>query len=73
MKTTNMSSAGSTQKAVERDLVDNRVVVSKLDAEPQFSRKVWGLLSLEIWQQQFHDKASEFRARLDEPANREAA
>ncbi len=63
----------STHKAVERDLVDNRVVVSKLDAEPQFSRKVWGLLSLEIWQQQFHDKAAEFRARLDEPASREAA
>ncbi len=30
---------------------------SKLDAEPQFGRKIWGLLSLELWQQEFHDRA----------------
>jgi len=26
----------------------------------RFSRKVWGLLSLELWQQRFHDRAGEF-------------
>ena len=27
----------------------------------QFSRKIWGLLSLELWQQQFHDRAAHYR------------
>ncbi|EKD28645.1 MAG: hypothetical protein ACD_79C00252G0010 [uncultured bacterium] len=29
-------------------------------SEPQFSRKIWGLLSLELWQQEFHDKPKPF-------------
>jgi len=29
-----------------------------------FSRKMWGFLSYEIWQQQFHDKAGEYRKML---------
>jgi len=32
-----------------------------IDSEGQFTRKVWGLLSLEIWQQEFHDKSYEFK------------
>lgn len=28
----------------------------------RFSRKTWALLSLELWHQQFHDRAAEFRA-----------
>ena len=34
---------------------------AKLDQEPRFGRKVWGLLSLELWQQSFHDRAASFR------------
>jgi asparagine synthase (glutamine-hydrolysing) len=30
----------------------------------KFSRKTWALLSLELWHQQFHDKAAEYRALL---------
>lgn len=30
----------------------------------KFSRKTWALLSLELWHEQFHDRASEFRAFL---------
>jgi asparagine synthase (glutamine-hydrolysing) len=30
----------------------------------KFSRKTWALLSLELWHQQFHDKASEYKALL---------
>src|SRR5438552_7512887 len=51
----------STDAARNRGLVDNAKVVAKLDQEPRFGRKVWGLLSLELWQQSFHDKARSFR------------
>ena len=42
--------------ARSRDIVNNRVVLERLDAEPRFGRKIWGLLSLELWQQEFHDR-----------------
>jgi asparagine synthase (glutamine-hydrolysing) len=51
----------STQKARSRDLIDNRKVLSGLDKEPRYGRKIWGLLCLEIWQQEFHDRAAEWR------------
>ena len=51
----------STTAARSRDLVDNRKVLAKLEAEPRFGRNVWGLLCLEIWQQEFHDRAEEAR------------
>ena len=50
----------SSKSALQRELIHNKVVLSKLESEPQFSRKVWGLLSLEIWQQQFIDRAQDF-------------
>lgn len=53
------------QNALNRDFVDNRKIISGLDKEPKFGRKVWGLLCLELWQQEFHDKASEFKRLLD--------
>ena len=31
----------STKNALQRDLVKNKIVLSKLDSEPQFSRKLW--------------------------------
>jgi asparagine synthase (glutamine-hydrolysing) len=51
----------TTRASFERDFVDNRVVVDNLQSEPQFGRKIWGLLSLEIWQQEFHDRESYFK------------
>ncbi len=48
----------STSAARSRDLVDNRQVLAKLDREPKFGRNIWGLLCLEIWQQEFHDQAA---------------
>jgi asparagine synthase (glutamine-hydrolysing) len=32
-----------------------------IEREGKFTRKVWGLLSLELWQQEFHDKAHEYK------------
>src|SRR4051812_31368364 len=55
----------SSDAARSRGLVDNQRVVDKLDAEPRFGRKVWGLLSLELWQQSFHDRAASFRKRAE--------
>jgi asparagine synthase (glutamine-hydrolysing) len=55
----------SSDAARSRGLVDNAKVVAKLDQEPRFGRKVWGLLSLELWQRAFHDRASSFRKKAE--------
>ncbi len=47
-----------------RPFINSKAVLANLGAESKFSRKTWGLLSLELWHQVFHDKASEFRAML---------
>lgn len=54
----------SSKKALGRELIDNKRVLSQLESEPQFGRKLWGLLSLEVWQQQFHDREAEFRGLM---------
>ena len=51
--------------ARQRELTNNRVVLEKLDNEPQFGRAVWGMLCLELWQQEFHDQASRFAAMIE--------
>ena len=56
----------STAAARTRGLVDNRKVLAKLAQERKFGRNIWGLLSLEIWQQEFHDQAAA-RAQMTEP------
>ena len=49
------------QNALNRDLINNRVVLEKIDQEPKFGRKIWGLLCLELWQQEFHDQEARFK------------
>jgi asparagine synthase (glutamine-hydrolysing) len=55
----------SSDAARSRTLVDNQKVLDRLDREPRFGRTIWGLLSLELWQQAFHDQASSFRRRTE--------
>ena len=43
-------------------------IVSQLGKESKFGRKTWGLMSLELWHQQFHDRESEFKQMLTENA-----
>jgi asparagine synthase (glutamine-hydrolysing) len=54
----------TTQKAKSRDLIDNDVVVGRIDTETKFGRTLWGMFSLEVWQQQFHDKHHEFTSLI---------
>jgi asparagine synthase (glutamine-hydrolysing) len=56
----------SSGQALGRDLVDNRLVVEGLDGESDFGRNVWGALSLELWQQEFHDRAGAYRNLISE-------
>jgi asparagine synthase (glutamine-hydrolysing) len=50
--------------ATDRDLYDRRAVVDALDGEAKFGRTFWGLFSLELWQQRFHDRATDFQSLL---------
>jgi asparagine synthase (glutamine-hydrolysing) len=58
----------STRQALTRSLVDNRKVLEKLSTEATFGRTMWGYLSLELWQQEFHDKHATYRTMLEQPA-----
>jgi len=44
--------------------VNVQEVLKNFDQAGRFSRKVWSLLSLEIWHQAFHDRANYFRSLL---------
>jgi asparagine synthase (glutamine-hydrolysing) len=56
----------SSKNSLTRPLVDNRKVVENLSKESRYSRKIWGLLCLELWQQEFHDKEAHYKGLLKE-------
>jgi asparagine synthase (glutamine-hydrolysing) len=56
----------SSRSARGRELIANEKVLAQIDTEPRFGRKIWGLLSLELWQRAFHDRAGSFRKRAEE-------
>ena len=58
----------SSRAALERTLVNNAQVLMGLEREPRFGRKIWGLLSLELWQQRFHDQRHTFKKLAEEVA-----
>ena len=47
--------------ARSRGFLNSEVVVGSIGGEGEFSRNLWGVLSLELWHQQFCDRASEFK------------
>ncbi len=51
----------STSRAVNRDLIDNRKVLKKMNSESKYGRTIWGLLCLELWYQEFIDRAYAYR------------
>ena len=56
----------NTQKAKSRKYFNSEVIISRLSQEGKFSRKTWGLLSLELWMQEFHDQAHKYHGLLKE-------
>lgn len=52
--------------ARSRPFFNADAVLANINKGGRFSRKVWGLMSLEVWQQTFHDKASEIRVNKAE-------
>ncbi len=59
--------------AQTRPFINSGAIRGQLDSVGQFSRKLWGLLSLELWYQNFHDRAESFRKMLDEPVIRQGS
>ncbi len=59
----------ASRNARGRPYMNADAVVANFEQAGQFSRKVWGLLSLELWHRRFHDRAAEYRRMLrDVPA-----
>jgi len=46
----------NSQKAKERPFFNSNIILNSLSKDNKFSRKMWGLLSLELWMQEFIDK-----------------
>ena len=47
----------------ERSFIKQGVKLNNLIGEEKFSRKSWALISLELWHQNFHDKAIEWKRK----------
>lgn len=45
-----------TQKNRKREIFNTDEIIKNIESEPKFGRKIWGLLSLELWHQEFIDK-----------------
>jgi asparagine synthase (glutamine-hydrolysing) len=56
----------ATQKNRHREFFNSDAILANFDKAERFSRKTWGLLSLELWHQIFHDRAASYRRMLDE-------
>ncbi len=56
------SSAG----AKKREYFNHQEILDSLSSEPQFGRKLWGLLSLELWHREFHDRQGHYTKLREE-------
>jgi asparagine synthase (glutamine-hydrolysing) len=54
----------SSQKAQMRTFVNNAAVLNTIEKEGNYSRNLWGMFCIEVWQRQFHDKAYQYKAML---------
>ena len=56
-----------------RAFINADAVLENFESAGRFSRKTWALLSLELWQQTFHDRATDYRVMLKEEAQKSNA
>lgn len=47
-----------------RPFINGDVIARNRASDQPFSRRTWGLISLELWYQEFHDRASEWRGTV---------
>ncbi len=52
----------NSQAAKTRPFFNADAVLANFEKGGRFSRKIWGLMSLEIWHQTFHDQTSQIRS-----------
>ena len=57
------------RRARQRPFLNTEAVLANFESAGRFSRKVWGLLCLELWHQIFHDRAAHYRRMLAEAAS----
>ncbi|WP_206460023.1 asparagine synthase (glutamine-hydrolyzing) [Anaerovorax sp. IOR16] len=55
----------TSEKAKNRELVNNHLVIDKIVNEGQFGRNIWGMFCLELWQRNFHDKHTKYKELLN--------
>lgn len=60
-----VSEALHSQKNRSLGFLNNEAILRNFQNTGQFSRKLWALLSLELWFQSFHDKSSYYRNLLN--------
>ncbi len=53
-------------QARHRPFMNSQAVLANFESAGRFSRKVWGLLCLELWHRLFHDQAARYRRMLTE-------
>jgi len=58
----------SGQQQKHREFFNSEAILANFDMAERFSRKTWGLLSLELWHRQFHDKGAEYRRKVTDAA-----
>jgi asparagine synthase (glutamine-hydrolysing) len=54
----------SSKSALTRELINNRKALDGIAREVKYGRKIWGMLCLELWQQEFPDKEYVFQELL---------
>jgi len=60
------------RSARDRPFMNSQAVLANFAHASRFSRKTWGMLSLELWHRLFHDRAAEYRRMLHDAPEADA-